>query len=329
MKVLVTGGSGFLGKALCRKLQELGHTVSYLSRSEATELKSLDLKWFQGDISNAAVTLAATKDQNAVFHTAALAGYWGKREDFFKTNVVGTENIINGCLKNHVPYLIFTSSPSIIFNGNDLENVNESIEYPEKHLCYYSETKCMAEKLILENNKNGLKTITLRPHLIWGPGDNHLIPRVIENAKNGKLKIVGKGLNKVDMIYIDNAVQGHIAAWQGLINLLPCDGKCYFISDDLPIELWPWVNNLLKELSIPPISKKIPYRFAYFVGACLEIIYKTFQLKGEPPLTRWLAQSLAKHHYFDCSNAKKDFNYRTVVSQEEALRRTINELKNL
>lgn len=328
MKVLVTGGSGFLGKALCKKLHDLGNEVSYLSRSESNELKALNIIWIQGDISDVSVALLATKGQNAVFHTAALAGYWGKREDYFKTNVEGTENIINGCLKNQVPHLIFTSSPSIIFNGKDLVNVNESIDYPKNHLCFYSETKCLAEKLILENNKNGLKTISLRPHLIWGPGDNHLIPRVIASAKDERLKIVGDGLNKVDMIYIDNAVQGHIDAWAGLINMMHCDGKSYFISDDAPIELWPWINNLLRELSIPPITKKVSYKVAYGVGACLEIIYKLLVMEGEPPMTRFLAQSLAKHHYFDCRNAKRDFNYKTVVSSEDALRRTIIDLKN-
>lgn len=328
MNVLVTGGSGFLGKALCKKLHALGHSVSYLSRTEASELKDLNIKWFQGDISNAAIAILATKNQNAVFHTAALAGYWGKREDYFKTNVLGTENIVNSCINNQVPHLIFTSSPSIVFNGKDLENVDESIGYPEKHLCFYSETKCLAEKLVLKNNTRELKTISLRPHLIYGPGDNHLIPRVISSAKDSRLRIVGYGRNKVDMIYIDNAVQGHIDAWYGLINMMDCAGKSYFISDDAPIELWPWVNNLLAELSIPQVKKKVSYAFAYRLGACMEKIYKWLALKGEPRMTRFLAQSLGKHHYFDCSNAKRDFNYKVVVSSEEAFRRTIIDLHN-
>jgi nucleoside-diphosphate-sugar epimerase len=326
MKILVTGGSGFLGKALCLRLHGLGHTVSYLSRSEAKELKALDIKWFQGDISNMSIVFSATKDQHAVFHTAALAGYWGKKEDFYLTNVTGTENVVKTCLTNNVPYLIYTSSPSVVFNGKDLENVNESIPFPEKHLCFYSETKCIAEKLVLENNNAGLKTIVLRPHLIWGPGDNHLVPRVIESARQGKLKIVGNGKNKVNLAYIDNVVEGHILAWQGLLNLLPCDGKCYFIDDDEPIELWPWVNHLLNKLNIPEVEKKISFKLAYRIGAVLEWFYSTFKLNGEPPMTRFVAVSLATHHYFDIGNAKRDFNYKTVISAEEALNRTIKDL---
>lgn len=328
MNVLVTGGSGFLGKALCLKLNSLGHTVNYLSRNESPELHKLGIKWFQGDISDLSIVLLATKDQNAVFHTAALAGYWGKREDYFKTNVKGTENIISGCIKNQVPFLINTSSPSVIFNGKDLENVNESMPYPKKYLCFYSETKSIAEKLVLENNKQGLKTISLRPHLIWGPGDNHLLPRVIGKAQKRKLKIVGDGLNKVDMIYIDNAVHGHILAWEGLINLMPCDGQNYFISDESPVALWPWINHLLSQLNLTEISEKISYKKAYRIGAFLEWLYNSFNIKGEPAMTRFVADSLSTNHYFDNSKAKKDFLYRTIVDAKEAKTRTIIDLKN-
>ena len=327
MKVLVTGGSGFLGKALCLKIHQLGHSVSYLSRSEAPELSALSIKWFKGDISNLSIVIDATKEQSTVFHTAALAGYWGKKEDFYSTNVKGTENVINGCLKNNVPFLIYTSSPSIVFNGSDLENIDETFSYPKKQLCLYSETKCIAEKIVLANNKNGLKTISLRPHLIWGPGDNHLLPRIIKKARKKEMKIVGNGKNKVDLIYIDNAVHGHILAWQGLINLMPCDGKAYFISDDEPIELWSWLNSLLQKLELPEITKSISFQKAYWLGAIIEQIYSLLNINREPPMTRFVAVSLATHHYFNMKKAKTDFNYHTIVKEDEALEKTVKELK--
>ena len=142
-----------------------------------------------------------------------------------------------------------------------------------------------------------------------------------------KLKIIGNGLNKVDLIYIDNAVEGHILAWQGLITLLPCDGKSYFISDHTPIELWPWINQLLMQLNLPLIKKRVSYKMAYRIGALLECFYKIFRINGEPPMTRFVADSLSTHHYFDNSNAKKDFNYQTVIDPEEALKRTVIDLK--
>lgn len=329
MNILVTGGSGFLGSSLCIKLKELGYEVSYISRTESTVLNQAHVRWFGGDIADSNFVNKSLNGMKAVFHTAALAGYWGKYSDYYRVNVKGTENIINACKINKIPFLIHTSSPSIVFNKENIVNANEELQISKKHLCYYSATKAIAEKIVLESNSHSLKTIALRPHLIYGPGDRHLLPRVLNKAKKGELRIIGDGKNQVDMIYIDNATLGHIQAWQALKNNQPCEGKAYFISDDLPVFLWDWLNNLLKELEIPIINKRVPYFMAYFLGTLSEIFYSMTKNKGEPPITRFLTYSLGKSHSFDISNAKTDFFYKPIISSDEGLLRTLEYFKNL
>ncbi|PCJ60929.1 MAG: hypothetical protein COA79_07680 [Planctomycetota bacterium] len=327
MRVLVTGGSGFLGKAIVKKLVELNYEVSYISRHKAKGLDDLDVKWFEGSIENLEIVEDSLKDQNAVIHTAAKAGYWGSRQSYYQTNVVGTQNIINACVKHKVNKLVFTSSPSIVFNGNDLKGVDESIEIPNKHLCYYSETKSIAERLVLTANGNkNLATVSIRPHLIYGPGDNHLLPRVIKSAKAGKLKIVGDGLNKVDVIYIDNAVEAHVKALKVLELNHVMAGRAYFVADDEPVILWEWLNHILNEMDIKPISKRISKSTAYNIGAVIEFFYKLFNMSGEPPMTRFVAESLATNHYFNCDNAKNDWDYKTIVGPKNSLSKTISSL---
>lgn len=327
MKILVTGGSGFLGKAIVKKLVALDHEVSYISRNKAEGLDELNVQWFQGSIAQVELVDKAIQNQEGVIHTAAKAGYWGSRASYYQTNVIGTENIIRACQQHAVSKLVFTSSPSIVFNGSDLKGVDESIEVPEKHLCYYSETKAISEKLVLSaNGKKGLATVSLRPHLIYGPGDNHLLPRVVSSAKAGKLKIVGDGLNKVDVIYIDNAVDAHIKAFKKLEVGHVMAGKPYFIADDEPVLLWEWINSILKELKINPIAKKVSRSFAFKVGYLLEMNYKLFGLSGEPRMTRFVADSLSTHHYFNWQKAKDDWGYQTVINPKEALSNTIKYL---
>ena len=325
--VLVTGGGGFLGGHLARRLQALGHRVTILGRRQYSDLPE-GIRALQCDLADAVSVADACRGQDSVFHSGALTGIWGKREDFYRTNVTGTQNVIEGCMNHRVRKLVFTSSPSVVFGQHDLENADESTPYPANYLSDYPETKARAEQMVqAANGRGGLLTVSLRPHLIWGPGDPHLVPRIIERARNQQLVRVGKGTNRVDIIYIDNAVEGHIQAWQALEEGSPLAGSAYFISDGEPVILWEWINRLLAELGIPPVRKKISYAGARVIGTALEIIYNLLGKTQEPRMTRFLAAQLATSHYFDISRARRDFNYHPVVSPEEGMKRLLNRLQ--
>jgi nucleoside-diphosphate-sugar epimerase len=318
-KVLVTGGGGFLGGAIVHLLQQRGDDVRSFSRSVYAELNALGVEQIQGDISDQYAVEQAVKGMDLVFHVAAKPGIWGDYSEYYQTNVTGTRNVISACFKHRVARLVYTSSPSVVFNGTDMEGVDESVPYPARFHAHYPKTKALAEQLVVDAAHNGLLTIILRPHLIWGPRDNHLVPRIIKRAK--RLVRVGNGRNLVDTIFIDNAAEFHIAAADRLEINPGISGKTYFISQDEPIPAWDIVNGILKAAGLEPVRRSIPHKMAWLIGALLECVYKIFKLKGEPQMTRFLADELATAHWFDISAAKNDLGYAPRISTAEGLRR--------
>jgi nucleoside-diphosphate-sugar epimerase len=317
--VLVTGGGGFLGKAIVKRLIDKGCRVTSFSRNRYPALDCLNVHQIKGDISNSAAVTKACQGMDLVFHVAAMPGVWGKYVDYYATNVIGTKNIIAACRQNHIPRLIYTSSPSVVFNGKDMEGVDESAPYALCFHTHYPKTKAIAEKAIIAACAKGLSAIILRPHLIWGPGDNHLAPRIIHRAK--RLRIVGNGKNKVDTIYIDNAALAHVLAAEKLAGHPELSGNVYFISQDEPLPLWEMVNYILAAGGKKPVTRKVPFRVAWAAGALLEFFYKIFKLKGEPMMTRFVTRELSTAHWFDISAAKKDFGYVPEVSTAQGLER--------
>lgn len=319
-KVLVTGGGGFLGQSIVKSLVERGDRVSSFCRNRYPNLERLKIKQVRGDIADKAAVEKAARGTEVIFHVAGKPGVWGKYEDFYRTNVIGTQNIIHACIKNDVPYLIHTSSPSVIFDGSDMEGVDEFVPYPDYYKAHYPKTKSMAEKAVMKVSSE-IGTICLRPHLIWGPGDNHLVPRILSRGKAGRLVRVGNGKNKVDVTYIDNAADAHILAAQKLSENKELSGRTYFISQGEPIPLWDMINAILKAGGLSPVRRSISPRAAYMLGFCFEGLFKIFCIQKEPPMTRFLAEELAKAHWFDISAAEKDLGYHPRVSTQEGLKR--------
>ncbi|MCD4722499.1 MAG: NAD-dependent epimerase/dehydratase family protein [Desulfobacula sp.] len=317
--VLVTGGGGFLGKAIVKKLVKRNLSVTSFSRNFYPDLENLGVIQIQGDLADKNAVVKAFKSIDAVFHVAAKPGIWGPFEEFFKVNVTGTKNVIFACLKNNIKQMIYTSSPSVIFDENDMENVDESVPYPEKYLAPYPETKAMAEKLVRNAANKGLKTIILRPHLIWGPEDNHMVPGIIKRAN--KLKRVGRKDDLVDTIYVDNAADVHILAFQKLIENPLLSGNIYFVSQDDPVSKWEMADAFLGAAGLPPIKGHVSAKTAYIAGSIFEFAYKLFSVKKEPPITRFAAKEAATSHWFNISKAKKDLGYSPKVSTKEGLKR--------
>lgn len=327
-KILVTGGGGFLGSYVTKKLIANGADVTILNRRKYPELEKVGARSFECALEDFDGVRKACRGIDMVFHVGAKAGYWGKYSEYYNANVKGTENVIKACRANGIYKLIYTSSPSVVSDDCDLLNANEEISYAKKYLCYYSQTKAMAERLILSaNDEKSLLTVSLRPHLIWGPGDNQIIPRLIDPVRAKKLKIIGTGLNKVDITYVENAADAHLQAALALEKGSSVCGQAYFISQGEPVYMWEFVNRILKGVNLPELSRKMPFWTAYYMGASMEFFYKFFKLSGEPPMTRFIAFQFSSHHYFDISKAMRDFDYKPQISTEEGLKKLIEFIK--
>ncbi len=317
--ILVTGGGGFLGKAIVRQLLANGHRVVSFSRGTHADLDALKVRQLSGDIVDAGAVKDAVRDRDAVFHVAAKAGVWGAFEIYHRPNVIGTRNVIAACRTSRVPMLIYTSSPSVVFDGGDMQGVDESTPYPAHYHAPYPQTKAMAEQAVLAAADDALKTVALRPHLIWGPQDNHLVPRIIARADS--LRRVGDGGNRVDTIYVDNAARAHVLAMEALEKNPVVSGRAYFISDDNPIGLWEMVDRILDAGGKPPLTKSVSPMAAYLIGALMEWTYRAFGISGEPRMTRFVARELATSHWFDISAAKRDLGYTADIPIEEGMKR--------
>ena len=323
--ILVTGGGGFLGSAIIERLVARGDAVRSLSRGHYPKLSAMGIDQIRGDIADRQTVQKACVGVELVFHVAAKPPPWGKYRDYYKTNVSGTQNLIDGCIRNDISRLVYTSTPSVVFNGTDMQGVNESVPYPARFNAFYPETKAKAEQLVLKATGKRLHTVVLRPHQIWGPGDPHLAPRLIARAK--KLKRIGSGKNLVDTTYIDNAVDAHIMAADTLEKNPDISGNIYFITQADPIPAWDMIDAVLAAAGLPPVKGAISYKTAWTIGAVLEFFYRTFRIPGEPQMTRFLADMVAKSHWFDISAARKDLGYKPKVPMAEGLRRLEDWLK--
>lgn len=322
-RALVTGGGGFVGSHIVRLLLALGVECLALGRNPYPELQKMGAITLQGDICDAAFLEKSFAGVDTVFHVAALAGIWGSGAEYYRINVQGTKNVIAACKATGVLRLVQTSTPSVVFNGNDIVQGDETLPYAHKFLCHYAKTKAIAEQLVLAEGASGkdLVTCAIRPHLVWGPGDPHLIPRLLARGRMGKLKKVGNSNNLVDISYVDNVAESHILAAENLKTTQTANGQAYFISQGEPVNLWEWIDKLFVDLSVPEIKSHVPYGVAYMAGAILEAAHHLFNPNKEPQMTRFLAEQLAKSHCFSINKARKDLGYSPKISTQEGMAR--------
>lgn len=254
-----------------------------------------------------------------------------------------------------VPRFVYTSSPSVVYNGGDLAGVDETAPLCTSAPCAYPTSKAAAEKLVTSAHAPGFATVALRPHLVWGPGDRNVVPRVLALAEKGRLKIVGSGANRVDITHIDNVVDAHLLAEQALspapdrhvvrdnaepasnqdsgaprsaFRAPPASGKAYFITNGEPVVLWDWINTLLAGIGRPPVTKRVTLRTAYLAGGVLEFLWRILPLSGEPPMTRFVAKELATDHWFRIDAARRDLGYAPRISVEQGTRELIERLRS-
>lgn len=336
--VFITGASGFIGGKIAERLLREGRKVRVLARRPLPELAKLGAEVIPGDLADAAALRRGCEDAGTVFHVAARVGVWGPAADFLKVNVEGTRALIAACRAAGVPRLVNTSSPSVVYTGGDLRGVNESAPLCTQAPSPYPTSKAEAERLVSAANSPELATVSLRPHLVWGPGDKNLIPRVLTLARRGRLKIIGNGRNKVDLTHITNVVDAHLLAGKALTksNLLGyhgpdaggIGGRAYFITNGEPILLWEWINELLRGAGIPEVEQHVSLGTASFAGRAMEILWRVLRLKGEPPMTRFVAKEMATDHWFDISAVRRDFGYAPRITMAEGTAELIRSLRN-
>jgi len=321
MKVLVTGGGGFLGSAIIQALLANGHSARSFSRGDYPHLHAAGVEVRRGDICDVHALRSAADGCDAVIHAAAKAGVWGAADEYQRINVQGTHNVIDVCRELNIERLVYTSSPSVVFAGEDEDGIDESVPYPQHYLTHYPRTKALAEQAVLAANDAGLASVALRPHLIWGPGDPHLVPRVVARARAGKLALLGTGNNRVDSTYVDNAAHAHLLALEKISPQAACAGKAYFISNGEPLPMRELLNAILAAAQLPPVERHVSPRVAYAVGSVLEMVYRACGLKDEPIMTRFVARQLSTHHWFRLDRARRDLGYQPGVTLTEGFAR--------
>jgi nucleoside-diphosphate-sugar epimerase len=313
MKVLVTGGNGFLGLHIIKELYKDSHIPVSLSRSESLQLKKLGVEQRHADIANKEQLKKCLHGIDAIIHTAAFAGIWGRPETFYQTNFLGTKNLVDLAIEHGIKTFVYTSTPSVVSSTHDLKGVDETIPYPDNFLCEYAKTKAMAERYVLSRASSHFFTAALRPHLIMGEGDPHILPRLLDRAHSGRLRIIGDGKNMVDIVHVENAALAHLLTLRKLIGRdYAVNGQAFFIAEKTPVELWRFINYLLSKENMQ-VTKKISYRAAYNIGAVCEALFKALDIyKKDPPMTRFVATQMAHSHYFDHSKAQELLGFEPV-----------------
>jgi nucleoside-diphosphate-sugar epimerase len=335
--VLVTGGTGFLGRRLVDRLLAEGRSVAVLGRTPAPDLAARGVRFVRATLDDATAVRNACEGIETVFHVAAKVGVWGRYEDFFRTNVLGTRALLEGCRTHRVARLVLTSTPSVVYNGRSISGNDESLPLTTRCPSPYPLTKAIAEREVLAANSPTLRTIALRPHLVWGVGDPHLVPRLLARARSGRLRIVGHGKNRVDLVHIENAVDAHLLAEKALGGCHPLDdkrsgepkaaGRAFFITNGEPVALWGWINELLAALGEPPVTKHISLGAASAMGAICEAAWRILPRQSEPPMTRFIAAELAHDHWFDITAARRDLGYAPRVSMATGTAELVASLK--
>jgi nucleoside-diphosphate-sugar epimerase len=317
MRILVTGATGFLGKALAFRLAELGHDVTATGRNRTIgeSLVRPGVAFLPLELGDRPGLEAALAGQDAVCHSAALSSPWGPYDDFYQANVVGTRNIIDACVKNHVGRLLHVSSPTVYFDHTERHGVKEDDPLPRRGVNAYAVTKLLADQLVLARPE--LPATIFRPRGIFGPGDTAILPRMIRANERGMVPIIGSEDPVLDLTYVDNVVDAMVAA----LDAPAAVGKVYNLTNGEPVKLWATLERVFGLLEVPFKPRRMSRTGAYAAATAMEILGK---LSGnEPVLTRYTVGVLSTPMTLDISAARRDLGYAPRVSMEEGMARFV------
>lgn len=317
MNILVTGGTGFLGARVARRLLTDGHRVTLLGRnfSNVQPLLASGAIPLQIDLANASAVSAAFAGMDAVCHAGALSAPWGKRADFFSANVNGTRAVVEGCRAHGVQRLVYISSPSVVFSGRDVIQADESAPYPPRFTSTYALTKKLGEDLV--NAAPDVPAVILRPKAIFGPGDGSLLPRLIAAARQGRLPQIGSGRNQVDLTYVDNVVSAILLAFDSPAAV----GRTYTITNGESVPLWQVIRQVLERLGLSTRLRTVSLPLALAAARLME--WRAALTGSEPLLTRYSVLILARNQTYDISAARRDLGYQPGVSIAAGIEHTL------
>jgi sterol-4alpha-carboxylate 3-dehydrogenase (decarboxylating) len=326
-KILITGGQGFVGRALVERFADLGHEVTCLDMKDSAFRKGV--RFIRADIRDLDAVRSACAGMDTVVHNASLVHTKHNREeDVWAVNLGGTENFLKACEEAGVGRLVYISSASAVYEGGDIENGDESLPYSTISQAPYADSKIAAEKLVLAH-RGATQACAIRPHVIFGAGDNRFIPNIVEKAKAGKLgRAVGNRDKLSDFTYISNLVDAVVAAEDRLVPGSPVCGQAYFITNGEPMAFFDFIEKFIIEMGYPPIRGKVPFWLAYTAAAIYEAIdtLKGGTLNAENGLSRFAVRYMVTHHYFNIAKAKRDLGWTPKVSLADGIRMTVDDL---
>ena len=312
----VTGGSGFIGGVLIKRLQAEGWDVRALARSEAAagRLRDLGAEPVTGELGDGRSLRAGTEGCEIAFHAAAKVEDWGDPHEFERVNVGGTNNVIAACREAGVRRLVHVGTEAALMAGEPLVHVNEDAPLRPDSPALYSSTKAKAEQRVRAANGKGLETVVIRPRFVWGRGDTTLLPAIVDLVRSGRFRWVGGGVHLTETTHVENTVEG---LWLGATKA-PAGGV-YFVTDGDPVLFRDFVTRMLRTQGVDPPDKSVPPGVARALATGSELIWRRLKRSGSPPLTRFAVWVSSQECTLDISRAEHDLGYRPVKSREEGL----------
>ncbi len=314
MRVLVTGSTSLVGRAVVVRLRKQGDLVSVLQRQPS----ALGVTEHLGDVADRAAVDAAVDGAEAVIHVAGRAAATGEWALFDATNVRGTRNVVGAAQAAGVTRFVFVSSPSVAHSGRSLVGVPASPADPDRARGHYATSKARAELIALAANSSAMPVVAIRPHLIWGPGDTQLVGRIIDRAKSNRLAIVGSGAALIDTTYVDNAADALVAALDAAPTL---GGRALVVTNGQPRPVREILSRIVMAAGLEPPRIKVPYRVARAGGLAIERIWDRRKTDDDPPMTSFLAEQLGTAHWFDQRETRRAMKWEPKVSLDEGFRR--------
>lgn len=330
-KILVTGGCGFIGSNLVNGFADLGHEVTVLDFGGKAFRD--DVKFVDMNICDRQAVIDVCAGMDSIIHNASIVHTKHNQEDIvWDVNYGGTLNIMEACKVHKIPRLVYISSASAVYEGHDIEYGDETLPYSTISQAPYADSKIQAEKEVLAfSGTTVTQCCAIRPHVVFGVGDNRFMPTILLKAKEGKLKrAIGDRDKLSDFTYVSNLVDAVVMAEDHLVSGSPVCGQAYFITNGEPMAFFDFVEKVLVQLGYPPIVGKVPYWLAYTVAAVMEGIdtLRGGTLNAESGLSRFSVRYMVTHHYYSIEKAKRDFGWSPKVNLEEGIRLTVNALKN-
>ena len=321
MTVLVTGAGGFLGGRVAALLAADGRKVRVLWRPKSEKRPPDGYDVAYGDLFDEASIDAAVRGADSIVHCAARSGVWGPLSEYVETNTMGTARIIAAARRHGVKLLVHTSTPSVVHSGSSLAGVDESAPYSLETRQPYAYSKMLAERMVLAADSPGFRTAALRPHLIWGPGDPHLLPRLSDRSRRGRLLLFSGGPWIVDATYIDNAAEAHVLALRRLEAGAMAGGQAFFIAQGEPGDLNVLINKLLAAIGAPEARRRMSPKLGLAAATLVEGFWRLARKTGEPPITVFAARQMSTSHWYDLTKARKLLGFSPKVSTAEGLAR--------